>query len=109
MVTPTDFLAKKTVHTVTSRSSQKSRKLNTTAAVPVSHSVIENRTLIETFRKNEERFRAFLTASSDVIYRMSANWDEMRQLDGREYMKNTHKPTKHGYTLTFTKMITTLL
>ena len=94
VVTPTDFLAKKTVHTATARSSQKSRKLNTTAAVPASHSVIENRTLIETFRKNEERFRAFLTASSDVIYRMSANWDEMQQLDGREYMKNTHKPTK---------------
>ena len=29
-------------------------------------------------RESEERFRAFVSASSDVVYRMSADWSEMR-------------------------------
>ncbi len=34
-------------------------------------------------RENEKRFRAFVTASSKVVYRMSPDWTQMRQLDGR--------------------------
>lgn len=34
-------------------------------------------------RHSEERFRAFVTASSDVVFEMSADWSEMRRLHGR--------------------------
>jgi signal transduction histidine kinase/ActR/RegA family two-component response regulator len=45
-------------------------------------------------RESEERFRAFVTASSDVVYRMSADWSEMRFLHGREFMADTHEPSR---------------
>lgn len=34
-------------------------------------------------RRSEERTRALINASSDAVYRMSPDWQEMRQLDGR--------------------------
>ncbi|WP_157063953.1 PAS domain S-box protein [Methylobacterium tarhaniae] len=43
----------------------------------------------ERVHESEERFRAFVTASSDVIYRMSPDWSEMRQLDGRGFLADT--------------------
>src|SRR5271157_5325400 len=46
----------------------------------------------EALRQSEERFRAFVTASSDVVYRMSADWSEMRQLDGRGFITDTATP-----------------
>jgi PAS domain S-box-containing protein len=45
-------------------------------------------------RKSEEQFRAFVTASSDIVYRMSANWSEMRQLQGRRFIADTVDPTR---------------
>ncbi|UOE47470.1 PAS domain S-box protein [Mucilaginibacter sp. SMC90] len=41
---------------------------------------------------SEERLRALITASSDVIYSLSADWEIMRELDGRGFLKDTHKP-----------------
>ena len=40
-------------------------------------------------RLSEERFRALVTASSDVVYRMSPDWVEMRQLDGRNFLADS--------------------
>jgi len=45
-------------------------------------------------RENEERFRAFIGATSDVIYRMSADWSEMRQLHGRNFIADTEDPSR---------------
>jgi len=42
---------------------------------------------------NEARFRALVTASSDVIYSLSADWREMRELDGRGFLKDANEPT----------------
>jgi PAS domain S-box-containing protein len=42
--------------------------------------------------KSEERFRALVNATSDVIYSMSADWEVMRELDGRGFLKDTHGP-----------------
>lgn len=44
-------------------------------------------------RNSEERFRAFTTATSDVVYQMSADWKEMRQLDGRGFLADTERPS----------------
>lgn len=42
---------------------------------------------------SEDRFRALITATSDIIYSLSADWRVMRELDGRGFLKDTHTPT----------------
>ena len=44
-------------------------------------------------RTSEERFRAFVLASSDAAYRMSADLSEVRQLVGRDFDLETKTPT----------------
>ncbi|MBW4538462.1 MAG: PAS domain-containing protein [Myxacorys chilensis ATA2-1-KO14] len=43
----------------------------------------------ENLRASEERFRLFITASSDMIYRMSADWSKMRYLKGKNFLAST--------------------
>lgn len=45
-------------------------------------------------RKSEERFRALVTASSDVVYQMSGDWTEMRLLVGRDFIADTLEPNR---------------
>jgi PAS domain S-box-containing protein len=45
--------------------------------------------------ESEKRFRALVNASSDVVYRMSADWSEMWQLEGRSFISDTKAPTKN--------------
>jgi signal transduction histidine kinase/two-component SAPR family response regulator len=45
-------------------------------------------------RTSEERFRALVTASSDVVYRMNADWTEMRHLEGRDFIADTHEASR---------------
>jgi PAS domain S-box-containing protein len=45
-------------------------------------------------RESEERFRALVTASSDVVYRMSPDWSERRQLHGRGFIADTEAPSR---------------
>jgi signal transduction histidine kinase len=40
----------------------------------------------------EERLRALVEASSDVVYRMSADCKQMQQLVGRQFLANTDSP-----------------
>ena len=35
---------------------------------------------------NEEQFRAYVQATSDVVYRMSPDWSEIRQLEGANFI-----------------------
>jgi PAS domain-containing protein len=48
----------------------------------------------ESLLRSEERFRAFVNASSDVVYSMNADWSEMRQLDGRGFLSDTPSPSR---------------
>lgn len=48
----------------------------------------------EARQKSEERFRAFLSASSDAVFRMNADWSELRQLMGGEFIPNTDTPSR---------------
>ncbi len=45
-------------------------------------------------RESEMRFRALVTASSDVIYRMGPDWGEMRHLQGRRFLPDTEHPNR---------------
>lgn len=46
----------------------------------------------QTVAANEQRLRALVMATSDVIYSLSADWRVMRELDGRGFLKDTHEP-----------------
>ncbi len=46
-------------------------------------------------RASEERFRGFVTASADVVYRMSPDWSQMRELDGQGFIGDTPDPSEN--------------
>lgn len=48
----------------------------------------------ETLRASEERFRAFVTASSDVVYRVSPDWSKMRYLQGQDFVADADDPSE---------------
>jgi PAS domain S-box-containing protein len=48
----------------------------------------------EVLRESEARFRALTRASSDVLYRMSPDWAEMRQLCGGGFIADAKSPTR---------------
>jgi signal transduction histidine kinase/PleD family two-component response regulator len=45
-------------------------------------------------RASESRFRALVLASSDVVYRMNADWSEMRFLEGRAFIPDTQEVSR---------------
>jgi PAS domain S-box-containing protein len=45
-------------------------------------------------RESEERFRALVAARSDVMYRMSPDWSEMRPLRGRNFNADIDEPDR---------------
>src|SRR6201999_3574870 len=57
--------------------------------------LIERTQTAEALRESEERLRALTTATNDVIYRMSPDWKEMYQLDGRNFLNDTGKPDRN--------------
>jgi signal transduction histidine kinase len=44
-------------------------------------------------RDSEGRFRAFMAASSYVLYRMNADWTQMLELDGQRFIADTSRPS----------------
>jgi signal transduction histidine kinase/CHASE3 domain sensor protein/ActR/RegA family two-component response regulator len=48
----------------------------------------------DSLQTSERRFRAYVGATSDVVYRMSADWGEMYQLQGRDFIADTHDPSR---------------
>jgi len=49
---------------------------------------------MESLRRSEERYRAFVTATSDIVYRMSPDWSVMRYLEGKDSLRDTDVPNK---------------
>lgn len=49
-------------------------------------------------RESEGRFRALVKASSDVVYRMSPDWTEMRRLEGRGFLSDSIQPSTNWMT-----------
>lgn len=44
-------------------------------------------------RESEERYRALVTATSDVVFRMAPDGTELRELHGRDFVADTDEPT----------------
>src|SRR5580700_7222621 len=58
----------------------------------VTADISERKQAEELLRRSEERFRALVNASSDAVYRMSPDWSELGQLDGRGFLADTGAP-----------------
>lgn len=56
--------------------------------------ITERRKSEQTVRKSEEKLSAFITATSDTVYEMSADWREMRVLEGKEFLPSIPEPTE---------------
>ncbi|HZO93269.1 MAG TPA: SpoIIE family protein phosphatase [Candidatus Baltobacteraceae bacterium] len=54
--------------------------------------LLERRLAEKALRESEQRFRAFVETTSDVVYRMNADWSEMRSLAGRDFIADTSAP-----------------
>ena len=52
----------------------------------------ERRRAEEVLRRSEERFRALVRASSQVLYSMSPDWSEMLTLQGGDFLADTPRP-----------------
>ena len=46
-------------------------------------------------RESEARYRALTNATADVVYRMSPDWSQLRQLDGRGFLKDTSDASRY--------------
>ena len=47
--------------------------------------------------ESEARFRALVTASADVVFRLSADFRELRQLEGRMFMESSAVPNRDWF------------
>jgi PAS domain S-box-containing protein len=56
--------------------------------------ITDRKRAMEALRESDQRFRALVQATSDVVYRMSADWTEMRQLGGRDFLEDTPEPDR---------------
>ncbi len=62
-------------------------------AVAVVQDISERKLSEAALRDSEQRFRALVMASSDIVYCMNHDWTQMQSLDGREFIADTTTPS----------------
>lgn len=60
--------------------------------VVVSYDITERRRVEEALRASEEKLSTFVSATADIVYEMSADWREMRFLQGKAFVATTENP-----------------
>ena len=58
--------------------------------------ITERRRTAEALRQSEEQFRQLVTATSDAVYRMNADWTQIQQLVGKDFLADT-RATTHAW------------
>ncbi|MBV7538232.1 PAS domain-containing protein [Duganella sp. sic0402] len=54
--------------------------------------ITERRQSEAALKASEEKLRTFISATSEIVYEMSADWLEMRSLAGKNFLSNTEIP-----------------
>ena len=57
--------------------------------------VTDQKNMEKALSESEKRYRTLVSASSEVLYRMSPDWSEMRQLNGGGLLANTERPNRN--------------
>ena len=65
---------------------------NIDSILSVGIDVSEQVTARQKLEESERHFRALVNATSDVVYRMNADWTVMRNLEGRGFLSDTAEP-----------------
>ncbi|KAB8332441.1 PAS domain S-box protein [Scytonema tolypothrichoides VB-61278] len=63
-------------------------------AIGISQNITARKRAEEALRESEEKFRTFVSAASDIIYEMSADWREMLFLKGKAFVTTTENPRR---------------
>ena len=58
-------------------------------------SVAERERAAGALQQSENRLSALVSATSEVLYNMSPDWSEMRQLHSRSFLANTERPNRN--------------
>jgi PAS domain S-box-containing protein len=66
-----------------------------TAILSISRDITDRKQTEAALQESEERFRALIAASAQVLYRMSPDWSEMRQLQGGNFLADTVEPNRN--------------
>ncbi len=76
------------------RAEQALRRLNAELENRVAARTAELARASASLTDSEGRFRAFVNATSDIVYQMSADWREMRYLQGRDFIADQADPSR---------------
>ncbi|ADB62915.1 putative PAS/PAC sensor protein (plasmid) [Haloterrigena turkmenica DSM 5511] len=58
----------------------------------IANEITERKDAQQTLRDREGRLNAFVTSTSEIVYRMSPDWSEMYYLDGKDFIADTEDP-----------------
>lgn len=62
--------------------------------VGINHDITDRKRTEVELQKSEEELRLFIATSSDIVYRMSADWQEVQPLDGKNFIASADQPSQ---------------
>ena len=72
----------------------KDKEGKTTGVVLIFRDITESKKAEQALSESEAQLRAYVTTTSDAVYRMNPDWSEMRQLHGQDFIPDTERPDR---------------